>query len=523
MGLLDGTTQQQYYTGNDHGNYQFISLDEIINQFEVAYVGENKIIPKIKRSDISFHAHRALQELTFDTLKSCKSQEITVPDSLKMILPQDYVNYVRLSWVDSAGIKHPLYYTHDTNNPFSIAQYDDGTYQFDYSNNLVLNGDFSYLIDSPWIQQMVGGYTTAIQDVTNIGGYDAGPPIYVPPQGNTNMDPFMSGLFPDGNLIFKHYAINWLGDPTIDGTQSSPVVLFQEIDVSGHNFIDLHADGEAVDTAGGAPGILRVGLLSDMSLMLSNMGMLYHSTNAMWTDDWINTVPWFDLQDSSGNPSYLEWTTADNTTSKSLFGVDVTGVNTIAIAVQSVHNFTTPEYILGPQETNNIDNIIVLGVGAPINLQSTGVNSTTWDNYSSATPSEIINDDYEDDTYWPLVGNRYGLDPQYAQTNGSFYVDCRLGKINFSANLAGKTIILDYISDSLGTDEEMQVHKFAEDAMYKSIVHAILETSTYGQDLVPILTKEKFAAVRQAKLRLSNLRLGELTQVLRGKSKQIKH
>ena len=167
--------------------------------------------------------------------------------------------------------------------------------------------------------------------------------------------------------------------------------------------------------------------------------------------------------------------------------------------------------------------MIGLGVGAPINLQSTGVNSTTWDNYSSATPSENNNDDYEDDTYWPLVGNRYGLDPQYAQTNGSFYVDCRLGKINFSANLAGKTIILDYISDSLGTDEEMQVHKFAEDAMYKSIVHAILETSTYGQDLVPILTKEKFAAVRQAKLRLSNLRLGELTQVLRGKSKQIKH
>ena len=130
MGLLDGTTQLEYYQGNDHGNYQFISLNDIINQFEVAYVGENKIIPKIKRVDIAFHAQRALQELSFDTLKSCKSQEITVPDSLKMIIPQDYVNYVRLSWVDSAGIKHPLYYTHDTNNPFSIAQNDDGTYQF---------------------------------------------------------------------------------------------------------------------------------------------------------------------------------------------------------------------------------------------------------------------------------------------------------------------------------------------------------------------------------------------------------
>ena len=109
MGLLDNTTQQQYYQGSDHGNYQFTSLDAIINQFEVAYVGENKIIPKIKRADIAFHAQRALQELSFDTLKSCKSQEITVPASLKMILPHDYVNYTKVSWVDSAGILYSRY------------------------------------------------------------------------------------------------------------------------------------------------------------------------------------------------------------------------------------------------------------------------------------------------------------------------------------------------------------------------------------------------------------------------------
>ena len=69
----------------------------------------------------------------------------------------------------------------------------------------------------------------------------------------------------------------------------------------------------------------------------------------------------------------------------------------------------------------------------------------------------------------------------------------------------------------------MQVHKFAEEAMYKYIVHAILSTSSYGQALVPRLTKEKFAAIRKAKLRLSNIKLEEITQILRGKSKQIKH
>ena len=95
MGLLQ-ETQQDYYDGNDFGGYQFVSLDNIITNFTIAYVGENKIIPKIKRTDIAFHAQRAIQELSFDTFKSIKSQEITLPPSLTMKLPQDYVNYTKI-------------------------------------------------------------------------------------------------------------------------------------------------------------------------------------------------------------------------------------------------------------------------------------------------------------------------------------------------------------------------------------------------------------------------------------------
>jgi len=43
------------------------------------------------------------------------------------------------------------------------------------------------------------------------------------------------------------------------------------------------------------------------------------------------------------------------------------------------------------------------------------------------------------------------------------------------------------------------------------------------QQLVPRLKKERFAETRKAKLRLSNIKLEEITQILRGKSKQIKH
>ena len=70
----------------------------------------------------------------------------------------------------------------------------------------------------------------------------------------------------------------------------------------------------------------------------------------------------------------------------------------------------------------------------------------------------------------------------------------------------------------------MQVHKFAEEAMYKWIAHAIMSTRANVQEhVVQRFKKERFAAVRQAKLRLSNIKLEEITQILRGKSKQIKH
>ena len=70
----------------------------------------------------------------------------------------------------------------------------------------------------------------------------------------------------------------------------------------------------------------------------------------------------------------------------------------------------------------------------------------------------------------------------------------------------------------------MKVHKFAEEAMYKWIAHAILSTKAGVQEFViQRFKKERFAAVRTAKLRLSNIKLEEITQILRGKSKHIKH
>tara|TARA_R110000824_G_scaffold228065_1_gene415923 strand:+ start:2644 stop:3807 length:1164 start_codon:yes stop_codon:yes gene_type:complete len=123
----------------NYGDYAGVSLKSIVNNFIVAYIGEGKIIPSAKRTDVIFHAKRGMQEFSYDTLKSIKQQELSIPNTLSVILPQDYVNYVKLSWVDDLGVKHIIYPTRLTSNPtdMPIQQGDNGVpIQDEYGSNL---------------------------------------------------------------------------------------------------------------------------------------------------------------------------------------------------------------------------------------------------------------------------------------------------------------------------------------------------------------------------------------------------
>ena len=96
--------------------------------------------------------------------------------------------------------------------------------------------------------------------------------------------------------------------------------------------------------------------------------------------------------------------------------------------------------------------------------------------------------------------------------------------IDFSNDLVDRLIILEYISDGLAYDLDTRVPKMAEEAMYAYILHAIVGTRINQPEyLVQRLRQEKSAKLRNAKIRLSNIKLNEFVQVMRGKSKWIKH
>jgi hypothetical protein len=499
MGLLDDTTQQQYYQGSDYGNYQFVSLEDIVNQFMVVYVGEGKIISKASRIDVAFHAQRALQELSFDTFKSTKAQEIVLPPSLQMVLPHDYVNYTKISTVDSAGIKHLLYPTSKTSNPFSILQDDDGTYDFPTGQELLINSDFSSSLAGTWNMAAAGNSLGA--------NYNSA-----------------LGLV-DEKLTFSFVTKNNFGV-----TYSHVSAVYQAIDVSDLLYLDISADGIAEDLVytaasgvaavdGTAVSTVRFGLSTAPpdTVNVNNVigGNVAPTINA--------SINLFDLTNSNGERNYVEWTGNESST-KTVETIDVTNVDTVYAIGLSFAVFSSALIHGKKVQGNSLDNVSIVNTFAAETLSSSAdQSSTTWDSYKSGTPSQN-QDDYQDDTYWPLDGSRYGLDPSHAQANGSFYIDQRLGKIHFSSNISGKTVVLDYISDSLGTDGEMQVHKFAEEAMYKSILCGVMSTkANIGGNQLRQYKKDRFAAIRQAKLRLSSIKLEEITQILRGKSKQIKH
>ena len=283
---------------DNYGSYAYTELNDVINNFLVAYVGAGKLIPSVKRSDIIFHAKRAMQEFSYDTLKSVNSQELTVPHNLSVVLPQDYVNYVNFYWVDDQGVQHVIMPTNNlTSSPYSVPLQDD--------------------------------------------------------QGVPTQDNFDNNIT-GTSIIEDRWNNNYFKDNVIDDT------------IAGWEY-------------------------------------------------------------------YYGW----------------------------------PEF---------------------------------------------------------GYGQLFGLDTQYANSNGYFTINDREGKISFSANLVDKIIIFEYISDGLSTNLKTKVPKLAEEAMYAYISHAVIASRINQPEyIVQRLKREASAKLRNAKIRLSNLKTNEIIQVMRGKSKWIKH
>ena len=198
-----GDTVQENY-----GSYAYTSLNDVINGFIATYVGEHKLIGDVKRTDVIFHAKRGLQEFSYDTLKSVKSQEITIPPSLGVTIPQDYVNYVSLAYIDQLGVRHPIYPANNlTSSPYEVPLQDEaGDYTMDNTGDLL---EGTSITNERWAtanDRLLNGNIT-FDDYWAYGSYLTGNPFYGQRYGNDPQNSQRNGWFNmnerDGTIAFS--------------------------------------------------------------------------------------------------------------------------------------------------------------------------------------------------------------------------------------------------------------------------------------------------------------------------------
>ena len=136
-------SQYQYYDNNggspqeaNWGSYQYVSLTDIVNNFLLMYSGNHSLINNEERYKVLFHAKRAIQELNYDAFKEVKVLELSVVDSLRFVLPHDYVNWVRISMYKDGWLR-PLTENIQTLSSNAYLQDQKGNILFDQNGNIL--------------------------------------------------------------------------------------------------------------------------------------------------------------------------------------------------------------------------------------------------------------------------------------------------------------------------------------------------------------------------------------------------
>lgn len=136
-------SQYQYYdnAGNqpqneNWGSYQYVSLEDIVNNYMLMYSGNHSLVNNEERYKILFHAKRAIQELNYDAFKEIKVLQLTVSDSLRFVLPFDFVNWVRISLYKN-GFLRPLTENIQALSSRAYLQDNQGNILFDQNGNIL--------------------------------------------------------------------------------------------------------------------------------------------------------------------------------------------------------------------------------------------------------------------------------------------------------------------------------------------------------------------------------------------------
>ena len=136
--------QKKYYTNDgvnptdaNWGSYQYVSLEDIVKNFQLMYAGNHALVNNVNRFKILFHAKRGIQELNYDAFKQIKALELKIYDDLKFVLPPDYVNWVKL-YLLKDNVLRELTENIQVQSANSFVQSGTSDFTYDADNNATI-------------------------------------------------------------------------------------------------------------------------------------------------------------------------------------------------------------------------------------------------------------------------------------------------------------------------------------------------------------------------------------------------
>lgn len=157
---MSSLNPQVYYENEEnHGDFQYETLENMVNNYTQNFTGDNSVLGIIPRRQVLFWMKKGIQQFTFDALKEVKAVELELGEDLSIIMPPDYVQYVRISWLDkTTGQFRPM----SENRRMAIAtaylQDHEAKILFDNQGNILEGTSASELIHSEQGNNAVNDY-----------------------------------------------------------------------------------------------------------------------------------------------------------------------------------------------------------------------------------------------------------------------------------------------------------------------------------------------------------------------------
>lgn len=223
-----------YNDPSSWGNYQYVTLDEIINNYMMSRDSDD-FTSTVPRYKVLYQAKRGLRELYYDVVREIRAIELDLSPTLNVTVPPDFVNFVRISWIDENGQLHPM----AVDSRMSMAQ----VYLQDHEYNLLFDADGCVLQDDGSAVGS-GGTVDTSNDTGNTGScssYSICGGQFQPnknfansfPNGRVNLDKASGVLQFGSDVQGRSIVIEYISDGLFTGCEGRP-----EAEIRIHKFAE---------------------------------------------------------------------------------------------------------------------------------------------------------------------------------------------------------------------------------------------------------------------------------------------